>query len=57
MGTLPANVERIVPGAAGEPIRILLKSADARRIEGPFPPKPGTIVEVKPSGQPTMAEP
>lgn len=56
-GTSPAKIERIVQGAADEAIRLLMESADAPRSEGPFPPKPGTIVEVKPSGRPAVVGP
>jgi cytosolic carboxypeptidase protein 6 len=56
-GTSPAKIERIVRGAADEAIRLLMESADAPRSEGPFPPKPGTVVEVKPSGRPAAVGP
>ncbi|MBM4006411.1 MAG: peptidase M14 [Planctomycetes bacterium] len=56
-GTSPAKIERIVQGAADEAIRLLMESADAPRSEGPFPPKPDTIVEVKPSGRPAVVGP
>jgi len=56
-GTSPAKIERIVQGAADEAIRLLMESADAPRSEGPFPPKPGTVVEVKPSGRPAVVGP
>lgn len=56
-GTSPARIERIVQGAADEAIRLLMESADAPRSEGPFPPKPDTIVEVKPSGRPAVVGP
>jgi predicted deacylase len=56
-GTSPARIERIVQGAADEAMKLLLESADAPRSEGPFPPKPGTIVEVKPSGRPAAVGP
>ena len=56
-GTAPAKIQRIVQGAADEAIRLLMESADAPRSEGPFPPKPGTIVEVKPSGRPAVVGP
>jgi predicted deacylase len=55
--TNPEKIERIVQGAADEAMKLLLESADAPRSEGPFPPKPGTIVEVKPSGVPAAVEP
>ena len=56
-GTSPEKIERIVRGAADEAMKLLLESADAPRSEGPFPPKPGTIVEVKPSGRPAVVGP
>ena len=56
-GTSQAKIERIVQGAADEAIRLLMESADAPRSEGPFPPEPGTIVEVKPSGRPAVVGP
>ena len=55
--TSAEKIERIVKGAADEAMKLLLQSADAPRSEGPFPPKPGTIVEVKPSGRPAVVGP
>jgi len=51
------KIERIVRGAADDAMKLLMQSADAPRSEGPFPPKPGTIVEVKPDGRPAVVEP